>query len=73
MAKRIIAAWVEQVIEFDSLEERGKYVDALPERNSGDQDNPNWDIDDDWNYPGVTLRIRKRYNKNRVWRFENEA
>lgn len=72
MAKRIVAAWIEQIIEFDSLEERAKYAQEMPEKITEGVETPNWDVDDDFKFPGITLRIRKRYNKNNLWKFEDE-
>lgn len=64
MAKRIIAAWVEQVIDFDSLEERNRYCDSLTPGT--------YDIMGGWEYPGFTIRIRKQYNKNNLWKYEDD-
>lgn len=58
--KKIVAAWIEQILQFDSKLEYDLYVEDLKRKSykfkviSHDQDESG----------KVTLRIRKQYNKN---------
>ena len=60
MAKVIKAAWIEQILEFDSQKELDVYVHNLE---SGRPQK--FKIMDEPGEPGkVTIRIRKQYNNN---------
>lgn len=59
--KQIIAAWIEQILKFDSQQEAQTYLDEL------EQKGVDYAV---IKREGATLRVRKQYNKNTLLREE---
>lgn len=57
--KQIIAAWIEQILKFDSHLEAQAYLDEL------DQKGVKYAV---IKHEGTILRVRKQYNKNMLLR-----
>lgn len=59
--KKIVKAWIQQIIEFDSEEEYNKYADEIS-KNGKKWDAPSLLIDEKTGK--VTATVRKQYNNN---------
>lgn len=66
MAKRIVAAWVEQIVEFDTKAERDAFCQRLV------NDGRPYDVLDDFKWGTLAVRIRKQYNKNNLWKYADD-
>lgn len=58
--KKIIAAWIEQILEFDSLQEYMTYIEELKQKGQKFREVNHEQLGSDI----VRLRIRKQYNNN---------
>ena len=58
--KKIVAAWIEQILEFDSVQEYTTYIESLKGKNQKFKEVKNEKLKSGI----VRLRIMKQYNNN---------
>lgn len=59
--KRIIAAWIEQILEFDDMPEYITYIDDLEEKHQEFKETQHEETETGT----VQIRIMKQYNRNK--------